>query len=92
MKLAVCNEEHIVSPDGKTVAVDAKISFGILPLFLNEHDVYPGSVYESGSKALYHMDLLGSTFIGNFSVDGNNRKIEVNIENEWAKADEILNK
>lgn len=92
LKLAVCNEEHIVSPDGKTVAVDAKISFGILPLFLNEHDVYPGSVYESGSKALYHMDLLGSTFIGNFSVDGNNRKIEVNIENEWAKADEILNK
>ena len=92
LKLATAKEEHILSPDGKGVTVDAKINYGLLSFLFNEHNVYPGVVYDGGKRVLYQMDLLGSKFNGNYTVNANDRQLNIIIENEWAQADEVLRK
>ncbi len=92
LTLAVSNEDHILSPDGKGVTVDAKVRFGLLSFLFNEHDVYPAVIYDKGLKALFHIDLLGTKFMGNYTVNEDDKQLLKIIENDWVRAEEILNK
>ncbi|GAA4278639.1 DUF5995 family protein [Aquimarina mytili] len=90
--LFVSKEDYILSPNGKGVAVDAHVRFGPFSFFFKEHDVYPAVIYENGFKALYHIDLLGTKFIGDYTVRADQKQVYSVLENDWAKAEETLNK
>ena len=90
--LFVSKEDYILSPDGKGVTVDAHVRFGPVSFLFKEHDVYPAVIYDGGYKALYHIDLLGTQFIGDYTVRPDQKQVHSILENDWAKADEVLNK
>lgn len=90
--LAVLKEDHILSPNGKGATINAKVRFGIISFLFNEHNVYPATFYDDGSKGLFQIDLLGGKFIGNSEVIQGDRQQHKIIENDWAKTVEILNK
>lgn len=90
--LFISKEDYILSPDGKGVTVDAHVRFGPLSFLFKEHDVYPAVIYEGGFKALYHIDLLGTQFSGDYTVREDQRQVISILENEWARAEEVLNK
>ncbi len=90
--LFISKEDYLLSPNGKSVAVDAHVRFGPFSFLFKEHDVYPAVIYEGGFKALYHIDLLGTKFIGDYTVRPDQRQVHSVLENDWAKAVEILNK
>ncbi|WP_438423634.1 DUF5995 family protein [Aquimarina macrocephali] len=89
--LFVSKEDYHLSPNGKAVVVDAHVRFGPFSFLFKEHDVYPAVIYDNGFKALYHIDLLGTQFIGNYTVRSDQKQVHSILENDWAKAEEILN-
>ncbi len=90
LKLATSNEEHILAPNGKGATINAKVRFGLLPFLFNEHDVFPATFYDGGSKGIYQIDLLGGQFIGNYEFSEDGRNWNRVVENDWCKAVENL--
>ncbi|MEW7292131.1 DUF5995 family protein [Aquimarina sp. 2304DJ70-9] len=90
--LFISKEDYHLSPNGKAVTVDAHVRFGPFSFLFKEHDVYPAVIYDGGFKALYHIDLLGTKFTGDYTVRQDQRQVHSVLENDWAKAVEILNK
>ena len=92
LTLAKIEQEQIVSPDGRSAAVDSKVGYGLLPFLFNEHDAYAGAMYDDGNRAIYQISMLGSEFIGNYSLENSNERFIRSVENEWLKAEEVLEK
>lgn len=90
--LFISKEDYLLSPNGKGVIVDAHVRFGPFSFLFREHDVYPAVIYDNGLKALYHIDLLGTQFVGDYTVRSDQKQVHSVLENDWAKAVEILNK
>ncbi|EZH75742.1 hypothetical protein ATO12_02835 [Aquimarina atlantica] len=90
--LFISKEDYLLSPNGKGVIVDAHVRFGPFSFLFREHDVYPAVIYANGHKALYHIDLLGTQFVGDYTVRSDQKQVHSVLENDWAKAVEILNK
>ncbi len=88
--LYTSRENTILSPNGTGSTVDTRIRFGPFSFLFKEHNVYPVVNYDGGFKAIYHMDLLGTKFVGNYSVDTDKKTIRKVIENEWMSIEEIL--
>ena len=83
--------DYYLSPNGSSVKVDAHFYFGPIT-FLREHHIYPAVVWEKGFKATYHIQLLSSRFLGNYTVLKDKKQVTAVMENNWAVAEEILKK
>ena len=86
------NEDYILSPNGSSVKVDARVRFGPISFLFNEHDVYPAVIWNRGFRATYHIKLLGGSFLGQYTVRDDKKQVHSILENEWAIADEVLHK
>lgn len=85
-------EEYTLLPDGHRVRVDAHVAFGPIKFLFPAHDVYPATVYDNGMRNLYHIKLLGTRFLGNYQVQPNCQQVRSLLTNDWALAQETLNK
>jgi uncharacterized protein DUF5995 len=86
------DETYTLSPNGHRVRVDAHVNFGPLAFLFREHDVYPATVVEDGTRNIYKTKLLGTRLLGQYDVQPDRRQVRSSLTNGSAVAHEVLNK
>ena len=92
LTLYLLDEVYKLDPDGRSVAVDAHERFGPIPFLFLNHKQHPAEINSDGLGSAYYFPLLGSQWVGRYTVTGGRRHIDGHLTCDWGEALESMDK
>lgn len=92
LTLYLLDETYTLDPDGRSVAVDAHERFGPVPFLFRNHKQHPAEINGDGLGSTYYFPLLGSPWVGRYTVAEGRRHIDGHLTCDWGEALESMDK
>jgi glycine/D-amino acid oxidase-like deaminating enzyme len=84
--------EYILDPDGTRVKVRIWEQFGPIPFLLRNTKKVVAEIGEAGMSSIYHMPLLGGTWVGRYTVSPDRNHLVAIYESAWGRAKETISR
>src|SRR5881396_2779641 len=81
--LYTLTEEYILNPDCTHVWVRSRERFGPIPFLFNRKKEHPAEIHDGGKRAVYFIPLLGTNWIGEYTVSPNAQYIHSILRTSW---------
>ena len=92
LTLYVLDEVYTLDPDGRSVAVEARERFGPIPSLFRNSKQHPAKIDSDGLGSTYYFPLLGSPWVGRYTVAAGRRHIDGHLTCDWGEARESMDK
>jgi len=90
--LYLVTETYTVAADGSDISVQAHERFGPVPFLLNNEKRYTAVIHAGGMSSTYHMPLLGSEWIANYTVATDRAHVAGHVTCSYAECQETIHK
>jgi hypothetical protein len=85
-------EEYILNSDCHGVWVRSNERFGPIPFLFAESKEHPAEISDSGMTSVYHMPLLGTNWVGRYTVREDRNHIDAVLTCGWAEGEEVIDR
>ena len=90
--LYLLKEQYILNPDGRQVWVQSRERFGPIPFLFNLKKEHPAEILDSGMHSVYYIPLLGTEWVGRYTVREDHDHIDSHMTCKWGEAYEVIDR
>lgn len=85
-------EEYVLDRDCRSVWVRSDERFGPVPFLFASSKEHPAEISDSGMTSVYQMPLLGTDWVGRYTVREDRDHIDAILTCGWAEGEEVIDR
>ncbi|MCH8883399.1 MAG: hypothetical protein IIA41_07870, partial [SAR324 cluster bacterium] len=90
--LYLLRERYVLNSDGRNVRVVSDERFGPIPFLFRTAKEHPAEILDGGMRAIYHIPLLGTKWIAEYTVHPDRDHIDAVMRCPWGEASEVIDR
>ena len=90
--LYLLRERYVLNSDGRNVWVVSDERFGPIPFLFRTAKEHPAEILDGGMRAIYHMPLLSTEWIAEYTVRPDRNHIDAVMRCAWGEASEVIDR